>query len=934
MTEYPSLVERRQWMLYDTANDVPRRPGGWDADRERIDWKASWKDPSDWLTYDEASAAAATKDSYGVGFVFCGLDDWMYIDLDGCLREDSGPKDWCPSLDPFIGETVIEVSAGGDGLHIILEKPPGWSLPEWWDDPDFDDREHEGVEAYEERFMAVTGELLFDDRAADHPGSSETPGGAATTEIGALAAAELEEWLATAAEGVTGDDPREGDDTAERSESTTATGGGETDVPRLSVYDVRGVTRANYPEDERNAHPVHGSGTGANFSVDKGGETWRCWHGGHECTGNAYHLIGVDEGIIQCGEWTDRQLDAETWRAIFDAARDRGHDIPERSASAPRSAVTETRERADGGTQAAATDTSTAAADGPDAEDDTTAQEELEKRLRLEVVGRLDPDGDDDDGIDTKVAIDRAARIFDEYLSFVRPRRETRGWRESTYVYIDGEIVGTDADRGIYEPVGEPEIQRLAERNFGAIANDSFVRELTHKLERRNWTRAKKLAPDPERLVVGNGVLDLTTGELDDHTPSEYHRSRIDVEWPDAPGAAACPAIDEFLHDVVADEDVDTLYRFIAHTLYSEYAAEKALMLLGDGANGKSMFLELVEAFIGEFNVSHRSLQDITDYRWAANDLVGRMANIHADMSDQNVDSLKMFKHATGGDTIDADVKFETPVKFTNHATMLFACNDLPVLHDDTRGNWRRWVLVNFPYTFDSEDGSAKAETPKRTLRDELFTDEEFQGLLVRCVEEIQAWRNGRPWFPDVPGWEETRTRMRRASEPVFAFAESCLIEVADSDDGGWIAKDRMRDAYRAFATQEGLPKMGREQLGQELMTLSDYDVSSARRRAGGEQITAYSGVVLNDYAKALLGETSDDAKTQQATIPTQVAVVRTLNDGMKEGMPIDVLLDRMQEQWGIDRGRAEHAVGKCAERGDVIDEKRHGSRWIRSTSR
>lgn len=95
--------------------------------------------------------------------------------------------------------------------------------------------------------------------------------------------------------------------------------------PVLSVYDV--LSSASYPEETRVAHPFHASETDANFMVDAGGATWRCWR--HDCTGNALHLVGIEQGIITCGDWAHDGLDTDTWRELFAAAREAGYDLPE-----------------------------------------------------------------------------------------------------------------------------------------------------------------------------------------------------------------------------------------------------------------------------------------------------------------------------------------------------------------------------------------------------------------------------------------------------------------------------------------------------------------------------------------------------------------------------------------------------------------------------
>lgn len=108
----------------------------------------------------------------------------------------------------------------------------------------------------------------------------------------------------------------------------TDDGGGATAEIDLDVYDVKCVSRGAFPEGAREPHPTHGAKqTDGNFMVDSGAETWRCWR--HETTGNALHLIGIEQNVIDCGDWYPHGLDSDTWREIFNAARDAGYDIPD-----------------------------------------------------------------------------------------------------------------------------------------------------------------------------------------------------------------------------------------------------------------------------------------------------------------------------------------------------------------------------------------------------------------------------------------------------------------------------------------------------------------------------------------------------------------------------------------------------------------------------
>jgi putative DNA primase/helicase len=469
-------------------------------------------------------------------------------------------------------------------------------------------------------------------------------------------------------------------------------------------------------------------------------------------------------------------------------------------------------------------------------------------------------------------------------------------------VYADGSLIDRPRDVGTYQPYGEVEIERLGEEHLGGLFNTEFKNQVVRKLERRNHVRRREVSTPPERLVVSNGILDLTTGGVSEHTPEEYHQTRLDVAYqPDAD----CPRINEFLHQVVDRSDVATLYRFIAHALYQDYPEEKAVMLLGEGANGKSTFLHLVEQFLGDRNVSNQSLQDITERRFAPNLLRGKQANIHADMSDQNVDSLRMFKNLTGRDTVQADVKYESPVTFTNHATMFFACNDLPVLKDDTQGHWRRWALIWFTRSFSKSDDDY---VPRRQLDRELTADSELEGLLARCVEEIKAWDAGRAWFPDVDGWKTTRRKMRKAAEPVFGFAETCLRRA----DGN-LRKEDVRDAYAQYATEEGIAKMGREQFGRKLLNLPDLNIDAGQNRVNGDPQPTYQGIEFTSRGQQLLDKARGNLPEHGSLngISSRKAVVDAFQDkpvtrdelAARTGLDdIDDVIERLHEDGTIIR--------------------------------
>ena len=101
---------------------------------------------------------------------------------------------------------------------------------------------------------------------------------------------------------------------------------------------------------------------------------------------------------------------------------------------------------------------------------------------------------------------------------------------------------------------------------------------------------------------------------------------------------AECPLIQKFLEEITGSkEDAEILIEVIGYCLYRSYPIQKALMLVGDGANGKTTFLRLLTRFLGHQNVSNRSLHELETNRFAKASLFGKLANIYDDLPDKTL---------------------------------------------------------------------------------------------------------------------------------------------------------------------------------------------------------------------------------------------------------------------------------------------------------
>ena len=82
-------------------------------------------------------------------------------------------------------------------------------------------------------------------------------------------------------------------------------------------------------------------------------------------------------------------------------------------------------------------------------------------------------------------------------------------------------------------------------------------------------------------------------------------------EWVDDTLSLRCPRIMNFMHQVMAPEDVEAVLDIIAYCLWRDLPFHKYLLFNGSGRNGKGTMLAVIKAFLGGQNVSGESLHKL-----------------------------------------------------------------------------------------------------------------------------------------------------------------------------------------------------------------------------------------------------------------------------------------------------------------------------------
>jgi len=343
-------------------------------------------------------------------------------------------------------------------------------------------------------------------------------------------------------------------------------------------------------------------------------------------------------------------------------------------------------------------------------------------------------------------------------------------------------------DIGIYSDLGEVFIKeqmvtKLEEETRQRYFSDVifFVKGSTY-FDRKNNPLNK--------IAVENGILDVVTKELTPYTPELFITTGIPVSYDTK---AKCPKILKFLEEIVAKEEIPVIQEMFGYCLYKAMPFHQALMLIGDGANGKSTLLELLKRMLGAENVSNATLQSLCYNRFATAQLYEKLANICADLPAAALKQTGTFKMLTGNDTIEAQEKFKKPFNFKNHAKLIFSTNKAPDSLDDTLAFYRRWILITFNNIFEGKNCNPK-------ILEEIATPKNLSGLLNFALEGLERLlKNG--GFSITYSMEERRARYIRNANSAKAFIEERLVYNPDE----YILVSTLYENYVLFCRENKL---------------------------------------------------------------------------------------------------------------------------------
>jgi putative DNA primase/helicase len=273
-----------------------------------------------------------------------------------------------------------------------------------------------------------------------------------------------------------------------------------------------------------------------------------------------------------------------------------------------------------------------------------------------------------------------------------------------------------------------------AAEKLGVGKFDARFYEFREKLYKQFLAVSNLPKPEGKKEVVlinlKNGTFEISPKKqvLRDPNRADFMTYQLPFSYDKS---AKAPLFKAYLDKVQPNVDCQkVLAEYLAYVFIkpSTLKLEKTLLLYGTGANGKSVFFEIVNALLGKENVCSYSLGSLTDengYHRAK--LNGKLVNYSSEINGKLEASI--FKQLVSGEPVEARLPYQEPFIMTEYAKLIFNCNELPKDTEQTHAFFRRFLIIPFNVTIEEKEQD-------KTLSQKII-DSELSGVFNWVLEGL-----------------------------------------------------------------------------------------------------------------------------------------------------------------------------------------------------
>ena len=327
--------------------------------------------------------------------------------------------------------------------------------------------------------------------------------------------------------------------------------------------------------------------------------------------------------------------------------------------------------------------------------------------------------------------------------------------------------------------------------------------------------------PTGNLMAMGNGLLNLDTRTLHDHTVYWFTTWAVDFDYDKN---ATCPNWNKFLDGVFAHDPRarDLLQEFAGYIVSGRTNLQKALLMVGVKRAGKGTILRILEELVGGVkNVGTPTLRTLNG-DFGLQQLIGKpLAKINDARNDSqgNSQAVEKILQITGEDTVTVQRKSIPDWVGQLPARFVIASNEVPRFVDASGAIASRFVAFHLPKSFSGGED--------RRLFSKL--KKELPGILLWALDGLQRLdeNNGVFTIPD------TQADLLETVEEVAAPVQTFLTDNYDitHDDADIISRTEVYRDYKDWCSENGYQPTNADGLASRIKAAAIPGVGALSKR-------------------------------------------------------------------------------------------------------
>ncbi len=344
-------------------------------------------------------------------------------------------------------------------------------------------------------------------------------------------------------------------------------------------------------------------------------------------------------------------------------------------------------------------------------------------------------------------------------------------------------------------------------------------------------TRSKYVGRN--RLLVLPEKFDLNHLQIVPHTPACFNLSKLSFDYDPS---IECPLFEKILAEsLVEQEKIDLLWEWFGYNLIYDTRMAKSVILLGEGANGKSVIMTVLGQLIGENNFSSISLDAFDPKRtFMLAATKGKLSNLCEDMNEINKVAEGMLKSFISGGKVEVEEKHKPPYALWPTARLTFATNSLPRFVDGTDGIFRRFLVLEFPNQILDE-----SKQNKNYIDPKWWTKSgELPGILNKSLLGLQRLME-RCKFLEPASSKAVREKYRDETNSGRLFLRE---NYEKADNSTTVFSSDLYENYRNFCADNGYAPKGAAKFQEDIRRLfPEVERSKSMRKSPKTQKRSYT---------------------------------------------------------------------------------------------